>query len=127
MIPVVRLLREIIDSCKGGGIIGFVKGREIFCAWLKRWISTVGASFRKPGSPLQKSDAAMKAIAFFHHAGFLIRSMASIMFNEEFIVCVTVFLSPWLLCHVSAISGVLSRFHQVQKHVTSHMTATQHV
>jgi hypothetical protein len=29
--------------------------------------------------------------------------------------CVTVFLSPWLLCHVSAISGVLSYFHQVQK------------
>jgi hypothetical protein len=86
MIPVVRLLREIIDSCKGGGIIGFVKGREIFCAWLKRWISTVGATFRESGSPLQKSDAAMKAIAFFHHAGCLIRSMAIIMFDEEFVV-----------------------------------------
>jgi hypothetical protein len=85
MIPVVRLLRVIIDSCKGGGIIGFVKGREIFCAWLKRWISTVGASFRESGSPLQKSDAAMRALAFFHHAGFLIRSMTSIMFDEEFV------------------------------------------
>jgi WD40 repeat protein len=40
---------------------------------------------------------------------------------------VTVFLSPWLLCHVLAISGVLSCSHQVQKHVTSHMTATRRV
>jgi hypothetical protein len=40
---------------------------------------------------------------------------------------VTVFLSPWLLCHVSAISGVFPVFHQVWKHVLSHMTAMQHI
>jgi hypothetical protein len=47
-------------------------------------------------------------------------------YSQRHKVSVTVFLSPWLLCHVSAISGVSSCFPpKVQKHVMSHMTTTQ--